>query len=176
MKIFIAKQLLKDLAKTSCWKFRIFPLLNGKLFFFQKFLRESCGAVLNNFFISFKCLNYWNFHFIQCRPKNFHMFSVCRFHNFHDKPFSLIGNFNLYHSFSCSFLIMPIIYIFLFISDYGTKTCGGYPGSIDHIQQDMNVSKKEPLYFVITILIKFFSHMTSGISIQSKPRGKVMIF
>ncbi|CAH3109766.1 unnamed protein product [Porites lobata] len=23
-------------------------------------------------------------------------------------------------------------------ADYGTKTCGGYPGSIDHIQQDMN--------------------------------------
>ena len=43
-----------------------------------------------------------NFHFIQCRPKNFHfMFLVCRFHNFHEKPFSLIGNFNLYHLCSC---------------------------------------------------------------------------
>lgn len=51
------------------------------------------------------------------------------------------------------------------MSDYGTKTCGGYPGSIDHIQQDMNVSKKEPFFFLITILIKFISHMTSGISI-----------
>lgn len=64
----------------------------------------------------------------------------------------------------------------LFISDYGTKTCGGYPGTIDHIQQDMNVSEKETLYFLITILITFFSHMTSGVSIQSKTRGKIMIF
>jgi len=27
-----------------------------------------------------------------------------------------------------------------FFSDYGTKTCAGYPGTIDHIQQDMDVS------------------------------------
>ena len=148
-------------------------------FSFRNFVKEGDHVGLSQriFFISFKCLNYWNFHFIQCRPKNFHMFLVCRFHNFHEKPFSRIGNFHLYLSFSCSCLIMPIILsFFLFISDYGTKTCGGYPGSIDHIQQDMNVSKKEPLFFLITILIKFFSHMTSGISIQSKTRDKVMIF
>ena len=27
-----------------------------------------------------------------------------------------------------------------FSSDYGTKTCAGYPGTINHIQQDMDVS------------------------------------
>lgn len=32
------------------------------------------------------------------------------------------------------------IIFFLFTLDYGTKTCAGYPGSIDHVQQDMQVS------------------------------------
>ena len=34
-------------------------------------------------------------------------------------------------------VILPKQY---FSSDYGTKTCAGYPGTIDHIQQDMDVS------------------------------------
>lgn len=31
--------------------------------------------------------------------------------------------------------------LFIHISDYGTKTCAGYPGSIKHIKKDAQVSQ-----------------------------------
>ena len=46
-------------------------------------------------------------------------------------------------------LILPKQY---FSSDYGTKTCAGYPGTIDHIQQDMDVSW---LNYLICMLLKW---------------------
>ena len=48
--------------------------------------------------------------------------------------------YNLFLIHFTNFTIGQNIFFSYNSSDYGTKTCAGYPGTIDHIQQDMDVS------------------------------------
>ena len=52
--------------------------------------------------------------------------------------------------FTYNKLIIVLKYILAkhLYTDYGTKTCAGYPGSIDHIQQDMNVSELAVMFYI----------------------------
>ena len=52
--------------------------------------------------------------------------------------------------------------LFIHISDYGTKTCAGYPGSIKHIKKDAQVSQNYHYILWATYKTSRLIHLVSS--------------